>query len=106
MGKYDSIDRFGIDTMNKADYQKRQDYVEKKCKCQTCPTYVKGDAPIGYCYPLVGTSKNIQWEKDCICGTCPIYKEYELKHTHYCTRCSHMCQALKTEVAGGQGGSG
>lgn len=106
MGKFDSIDRFGIESMSKEEFLKKQDYVTKKCKCPSCPTYVKGDAPTGYCFPLIGTSKKIQWEKDCVCETCPIYKEYELTHTFYCTRCSQNCQALKTEVAGGQGGSG
>ena len=29
MGKYDRIDKFGIEKMEKAEYQKRQDYVLK-----------------------------------------------------------------------------
>lgn len=106
MGKYDRIDAFGIETMNKDDYAKKQEYVLKKCKCSTCPTYVKGDVPTGYCYPLIGTSKAIQWEKDCVCQTCTVYKEYELSHTFYCTRCSQVCQALKMEGGLGQGGAG
>ncbi|OGP25223.1 MAG: hypothetical protein A2X99_11305 [Deltaproteobacteria bacterium GWB2_55_19] len=106
MGKYDRIDKFGIEKMEKAEYQKRQDYVLKKCKCPACPTYVAGDAPTGYCFPLIGTSKKIQWEKDCVCQTCAIYKEYELTHTFYCTRCSQVCQALKVEGISDQGGGG
>lgn len=106
MGKYERIDKFGIEQMAQKDYQSKQDYVVKNCKCAGCPTYVKGDVPTGYCFPLIGTSKKIQWEKDCICASCPVYKEYELDYSHYCTRCSQVCQALKIEVAGGQGGSG
>ncbi|TAN60483.1 DUF2769 domain-containing protein [bacterium] len=106
MGKNDRIDRFGIDSMTEAEYNKKQEYVLKSCKCAGCPTYVKGDAPTGYCFPLIGTSKKIQWEKDCVCGTCAMYKEYDLAHTHYCTRCSDTCQTIKTEGLGGQGGSG
>lgn len=100
MGKYDRIDRFGIETMSKEEYQKKQDYIIKNCKCTGCPTYVKGDSPVGYCYPMIGTSQKIQWEKDCKCQTCSIYKEYELTHTFYCTRCSQVCQALKAEDMG------
>ena len=105
MGKYDYYDKFDVETMSEEEHQQKQDYVIKNCKCPGCPTYVEGDNPTGYCFPLIGTSRNIKAEKDCICGTCPIYKEYELSHTHYCTRCSQVCQALKFEL-GGQGGSG
>ena len=105
MAKYDYYDKFGVESMSDEEHRQKQDYVIKNCKCQGCPTYVEGDNPIGYCFPLVGTSRKIQWEKECICSTCPIYKEYELGHTHYCTRCSQVCQTLKFEL-GGQGGSG
>ncbi len=98
MGKFDRIDKFDVETMTDAESTKKQDYVIKNCKCQACTSYVKGDNPIGYCFPMIGVSKKIQWEKDCICSTCPIYKEYELTHSHYCTRCSSVCQALKIEV--------
>ena len=101
MAKYDRIDKFGIETMERKDFQKKQEYVLKNCKCPGCPTYVKGDNPVGYCFPLIGTSKKIQWEKECICASCPIWKEYELGHTHYCTRCSEVCQALKVEGGAG-----
>lgn len=97
MGKHDRFDKFGIQSMPKEEHDKKQSYVTKNCKCPGCPTYVKGDSPVGYCFPLIGTSKKIQWEKDCICNTCPIFKEYELDHSHYCTRCSQVCQTLKTE---------
>lgn len=103
MSKLDRIDKFGIDAASKEDYLKKQEYVIKNCRCPKCPTYVAGDAPVGYCYPLIGTSQKIQWEKECICGTCPIYKEYELSHSFYCTRCSSSCQTLKTEGPAAQG---
>lgn len=106
MSKHDRVDNFGIESMSDEDFKKRQEYVSKNCKCQGCPTYVKGDSPIGYCYPMIGTSRNIQWEKECICETCPIFKEFELTHTFYCTRCSQVCQTTKVEGIGGQGGSG
>jgi len=106
MSKYEKIDKFGIDKLSPADYKKKYDYVTKNCKCSGCPTYVAGDAPVGYCFPTIGTSKAIHWEKDCVCSTCPVYKEYELSHSFYCTRCSQFCQAVSTDMAGGQGGSG
>ncbi len=106
MGKYDEIDKFGTENMTAAEEKVKFAYVSKNCKCPGCPTYVKGDSPIGYCFPAIGTSKKIQWEKECICETCPVFKEYELNHTFYCTRCSQYCQALKSDVQGGQGGAG
>jgi len=105
MGKHELIDKFGIEMMSDEEREKRQEYVQKNCKCEGCPSYVEGDAPVGYCFPLIGTSKKIQWEKGCVCESCPVYKEYELDHMHYCTRCSEVCQGLKFEL-GGQGGSG
>ncbi len=105
MGKYDMYDKFGMESVSEEDRKKKQDYVIKNCKCQGCPSYVEGDNPTGYCFPLIGTSAKIQWEKDCICSTCPVYKEYELDHAHYCTRCSQACQTHKFDL-GGQGGGG
>lgn len=101
MAKYDIIDKFGIESMTKEERQQRQEYVLKNCKCKGCPTYVEGDDPVGYCFPPIGTSRKIQWEKECICETCPIWKEFELEHTHYCTRCSEFCQNLKFEGGAG-----
>ncbi len=105
MGKYDRIDKFGIEKMPPEEYKKKYNYVTKNCRCPKCPTYVAGDSPVGYCFPTIGTSSKIQWEKDCICETCPVYKEYELTHTFHCTRCSQFCQAMKSEM-GDQGGAG
>lgn len=93
------LDPFGVEEMSKEEYAARHASVIGKCLCSKCPTYVKDDSPVGYCYPLIGTSKNIKWEKECVCETCPIYNEYELTHTFYCTRCSQVCQAYKAEVA-------
>lgn len=98
MAKHDLIDKFGVEEMSKEEYQKKQDYVTKNCKCPGCPTYMEGDAPVGYCLPRIGTSKKISTEKECVCETCPIYKEYELENTFYCTRCSEVCQDLKGQV--------
>lgn len=101
MAKISQFDNFGVETMAKEKFGEVQTYVTKKCLCPTCPSYVKGDNPIGYCFPLVGTSDKIHWEKGCLCETCPIYKEYELTHTYYCTRCSQVCQAYKSEIGAG-----
>ncbi len=92
------FDNFGVEEMDKEEYANKQAYVIKGCKCSECPTYVSGDTPTGYCFPLNGTSKKITNEEQCICQTCPIYKEYELTHTFYCTRCSQVCQAYKGEA--------
>lgn len=99
MARVSEFDPFGIERMGKEEYTKRQAYVTQKCLCPKCPTYVKGDSPTGYCFPLIGTSKLIHVEKDCICETCPVYKEYDLTHTFYCTRCSQLCQAYKGVAA-------
>ena len=101
MAKFSDMDAFGVEHMGSEENARKQAQVIEGCKCASCPTYVEGDTPIGYCFPLVGTSKNIKWEKDCICSTCPVFKEYELNHTHYCTRCSQFCQTFKSEVGGG-----
>ncbi|MBI5756574.1 MAG: DUF2769 domain-containing protein [Nitrospirae bacterium] len=95
------FDRFGVEGMTKEEYIEKQEDVVKNCLCMKCPTYVKGDAPTGYCFPLVGTSRIIHAEKNCICETCPVYKENELDHTFYCTRCSELCQTQKKQVLSG-----
>lgn len=99
--KISDFDRFGEEGMSRAEYAKKQDYVVGKCLCKGCPSYVASDESIGYCFPLIGSSKAIQWEKGCLCETCPVYKEYELDHTFYCTRCSQLCQTFKLDTAMG-----
>lgn len=97
MGPFENTDKFDIETMTAEQHREKQAYVTGKCKCRDCPSYVEGDADIGYCFPLIGTSANIKWEKGCICDTCDIWKEYALGHNHYCTRCSEVCQGMKTQ---------
>ncbi len=97
MGFFENTDKFDIDNMTAEQHKEKQEYVSSKCKCKGCPTYVEGDADIGYCFPLIGTSANIKWEKECICEECDIWKEYALGHNHYCTRCSEVCQVMKTQ---------
>ena len=100
--KISEFDNFGVEEMNKEDYARNQTSVMEKCLCPSCPTYVEGDTPFGYCYPMSGTSKNITSEKDCVCKSCPVFKEYELDHSFYCTRCSQLCQIYKKiEVCAG-----
>lgn len=103
MSKFDRLDRFGVTVIDKAEYDRKLTYVLKNCKCSGCPSFVPGDPQAGYCFPAIGTSAKIQFEKDCICSTCPVFKEYELDHTFYCTRCSQVCQTLKTEGAAAHG---
>lgn len=102
MGKHDRLDPFGVTEIDKEVYAKKLEYVLKNCKCTGCPTYVAGDAPVGYCFPLRGTSNKTKKEVDCICKTCSIYKEYELNHSFYCTRCSESCQMDKSESSDAQ----
>lgn len=102
-----NIDKFGELEMNEAEFAKKEKAILAVCKCKSCPTFVPGDEEEGaYCFPPVGGSKAIKWEKDCICSTCPVYKEYDLEHTHYCTRCSELCQIEESESIGGDGGGG
>ena len=99
--KVDIFDNFGVEDFSKEEYAAKQAEIAKQCLCTGCPTYVEGDPTQGYCFPVVGTSDNIKKEKDCVCGTCPVFKEFELSHSFYCTRCSQLCQAYKTEAGGG-----
>lgn len=112
MGEH-SIDKFGELEMNEAEYAKKEKAILVVCKCKGCPSFVSGDSMVedgieegAYCFPPVGGSKVIKWEKDCICSTCPVYKEYDLEHTHYCTRCSELCQIEGGDAVGGDGGGG
>ncbi|VVB76085.1 Uncharacterised protein [Candidatus Tiddalikarchaeum anstoanum] len=62
------------------------DMAEKKseCICPSCPSFVKGKEPVGYCFH--GKSKVIKVEKGCICMTCPIHTENKYRHGYYCTK--------------------
>ena len=101
MSKVSSFDNFGVEDMGKEEYAEKMAYVVQNCKCEGCPTYVKGDEKPGFCFPVIGTSSAIHHEESCLCSSCPIYEEYELSHTFYCTRCSQLCQTHKVEDAGG-----
>lgn len=101
MARVSDFDRFGVENMSEEEYAAKQNAIISMCICSQCPTYVEGDSPIGYCFPLVGTSKLIHKEVECICERCPVYSEYELTHTFYCTRCSQLCQAYKSELGAG-----
>lgn len=101
MGKVSDFDKFGVEEMAKEEYSKKHADVMASCLCKGCPSYVEGDSPQGYCFPLMGTSENIKKEVDCLCSTCPVAKDYELEHTYYCTRCSDLCQTSKVQIGGG-----
>lgn len=97
----DRFDNFGVEEMSKEAYAEKYDKTNERCICKECPSFVEGDAKAAYCFPLGGYSKVIKFEKGCICDTCSVAKEFELDHAHYCTRCSQVCQAYKTEIGGG-----
>jgi len=96
---FSEYDKFGEEGISRAEYVKKQTAVVGKCLCAGCPSYIKGDEMVGYCFPLNGASNVIKWEKGCLCETCPVFKEYDLDHTYYCTRCSQACQTYKIDAA-------
>ncbi|MDH4226229.1 MAG: DUF2769 domain-containing protein [Deltaproteobacteria bacterium] len=98
MGEYD---RFGVENMGKEEFTAAQERIMQLCKCPSCPTYVKGDKPYGYCFPVIGTSSMIKKEVDCKCFGCDVYKDYSLDNSYFCTRCSQLCQTFKKEAGGG-----
>ncbi|MCK4738378.1 MAG: DUF2769 domain-containing protein [Deltaproteobacteria bacterium] len=98
MARFSKQDSFGVEEMPTEELDAKQAELMKQCLCEDCPSYVAGDKPTAYCFPLFGTSKNIHMEKDCMCSTCPVFKEYELDHNHYCTRCSQYCQTYKANT--------
>ncbi len=101
MYKVAEYDKFGVDVMEKEEYSAKQKELMEQCKCTGCPSYVEGDNPYAYCFPMVGTSNKIKKEVDCFCSTCPVFEEYQLDHDYYCTRCSELCQVFKGEAGGG-----
>lgn len=79
--------------MSPEEMEQKKQMVLSMCTCKNCPSYLESDEPVGYCFVMIGKSKNITEEKGCICGGCPIYEKMELKNTYYCTRDSEKVQS-------------
>ena len=41
MVKIGEFDNFGVEDMSGGDYEKKRAELQKKCKCPTCPTFVR-----------------------------------------------------------------
>ena len=62
------------------------------CICRSCPTYVEGADPVGYCFPTIGKNEKIKEEDQCVCPGCPVFEEMNLTKTFFCTRGSEREQ--------------
>jgi len=62
-----------------------------KCICKMCPTYVKCDESVAYCF--VGKSRCITKENGCLCPGCPVQAKTGFGHVFYCTRGAEKVQA-------------
>ena len=62
------------------------------CVCRSCPTYIQGAEPIGYCFPTIGKNERIITEDQCICPGCPVFAEMSLTKIFFCTRGSEKEQ--------------
>lgn len=69
-----------------------EENVKTMCICRSCPTYVAGADPIGYCFPTIGKNEKIEKEDQCICPGCPVFEEQSLTKTFFCTRGSEKEQ--------------
>ncbi len=78
--------------VSQEEMKDKEKEVMNRCICQSCPTYVTGADPIGYCFPTVGNNDKIAFEVQCICSGCPVYKEMSLTKLFYCTRGSEKVQ--------------
>jgi hypothetical protein len=64
-----------------------------KCICRACPSYVKCDEGIAYCFS--GKSACIKKEKGCLCPGCPVQSKAGFSKVFYCTRGSNKEQSGK-----------
>lgn len=78
--------------MNREEMKGMEQKVIGMCICRSCPSYVQGADPIGYCFPTIGKNEKIVSEDQCICLGCPVYAEISLTKTFYCTRGSEKEQ--------------
>jgi hypothetical protein len=78
--------------MSPEEMKKKEEKVISMCICRSCPTYVAGADPIGYCFSTIGKNDKIKKEDQCICPGCPVYEEMSLTKMFYCTRGSEKDQ--------------
>lgn len=78
--------------MDPEQMKQKEEDVKAKCICRSCPTYVSGADPIGYCFPTIGKNEKIETEDQCICPGCPVFSETPLTKTFFCTRGSEKEQ--------------
>jgi hypothetical protein len=64
-----------------------------KCICKVCPTYVKCEGSIAYCF--TGKNKCIQKAKGCLCPGCPVQNKTGFTRLFYCMRGSNKEQTGK-----------
>lgn len=81
--------------MSQEEMKKIEEKVLSKCICRSCPTYVEGADPIGYCFPTIGKNEKIKEEDQCICPGCPVFEEMNLTKSFFCTRSSEKEQKSK-----------
>jgi len=81
--------------MNLEETKKMKDKVIGMCICKSCPTYVEGADPVGYCLPSIGRNEKITEEDQCICPGCPVFDDMNLTKTFFCTRGSEKEQKEK-----------
>jgi hypothetical protein len=56
----------------------------KLCICRKCPSYVKCDENVAFCYN--GKSKCIKKENGCLCPACPVQSKAGFSGVFYCIR--------------------
>lgn len=78
--------------MSPEEMEKMEQKVISMCICQSCPTYVEGADPVGYCFPTIGKNDKITMEDQCVCPGCPVFEEMNLTKTFFCTRGSEREQ--------------
>jgi hypothetical protein len=78
--------------MNPEEMKEMEEKVIGMCLCRSCPTYVPGADPIGYCFPTIGKNIRITEEDQCICPSCPAFAQLSLTKTFFCTRGSEKVQ--------------
>lgn len=78
--------------MDPEQMKQKEEEVKTICICRSCPTYVSGADPVGYCFPTIGKNDKIENEDQCICPGCPVFSEISLTKTFFCTRGSEKEQ--------------
>ncbi|MFX1464892.1 MAG: DUF2769 domain-containing protein [Promethearchaeota archaeon] len=66
--------------------EEKKQMVLSMCICKSCPTWVEGAEPIGFCNALIGKNPKITSDKGCICPTCPVFSKMSLTKDYYCIK--------------------